>query len=111
MGGSNRDATVTVGLAGEQGVARGADVALGAWERGAKGVTGAFKSLGGVATDALQGVVSDIGHVVTAFGTISAGSAIQQVRSYEDETARMAVATKTNVASVRQGFQQLGEEI
>ncbi len=107
---SQKDAKVTVGVEGAQEVARAADQALAPWERISKTVGGSFGKVRGAVGEAVQGIVSDLGHVVTVAGTISFASAAERVRAFEDATARMGVATGSNVEIIRARFERLAEE-
>jgi hypothetical protein len=84
-----KDARVTIGVDGAQEVSR----ALGA------------------VSDSVHGIVSDLGHVVTAAGAISFASAIQQAHSLEESVARIGVAANRSVDSTQAGINQLARQI
>jgi hypothetical protein len=77
-----KDARVTIGVDGAQEVSR----ALGA------------------VSDSVHGIVTDLGHVVTAAGAISFASAIQQAHSLEESVARAGVAANRSVDSTQAGI-------
>lgn len=108
--GMQKDARVTVGVDGAQEVGRAAGQALAPWERVSKTVGGAFGKVRGAVGEAVQGIVSDLGHVVTVAGAISFSGSVERVRAFEDSTARMGVASKRSIESVRAGFEQLAAD-
>src|SRR5437867_1604971 len=99
-----KDARVTVGVEGADEVARAADRALTPWQGAAQRVGGAFRAVGGAVAESVQGIVSDLGHVVTAAGAISFAGAIQQVHAFEETVARIGVGAGRSIESVQAGF-------
>jgi len=87
--GLQKDARVTIGVDGGQEVTR----ALGA------------------VSESVHGIVSDLGHVVTAAGAISFASAIVQVHALEESVARIGVGAHRSIDSVQAGVNELARDI
>src|SRR5262249_45684668 len=84
---------------GQSGSAAGATLA--------KGVT----SAAGAVKDAIQGVVSDLGHGVTAARAINFAGAVAQTHQFEDAVARVGVASRRSFQSVGEVVNELSTDI
>lgn len=102
-----KDARVTVGVDGVDDVARAADRAIAPWERAGKVAGEAFKGFAGAVSSAVQGVVSDLAHVVTVGNSISFANAIQSAHAFEDSTTKIAIAAGRDIRSVGDAFDGL----
>jgi hypothetical protein len=111
MAGIKKDARVTIGVQGAEDVKRAADETVGAWTKAGQAAGSTFRGVAGAVGESVQGIVSDLSHVVTAIGALNMGSAVQHVRSYEDATARMATATGHGFEAVRAKYEQLGKAL
>jgi hypothetical protein len=77
---------------------------------GVDGAAETARALGAI-SDSVQGIASDIGHVVTAAGAISFAGAISQVHALEETVTRVAVAGRHSVGEVQAGVNELARGI
>lgn len=106
-----KEATVRARLEGVDEVSRGFQKIGSSASDAGSTVEKGFKSAGGAIKDAVNGVVSDIGHVVTAAGAISFAGAIQGVHQFEESVARLGVGSGRSIQSVKDGVNELSAKI
>lgn len=106
-----KQAGVRVKLSGDEEIAAQTQKMGNAWGEIGSKASGAFRSMGSAIGGAVQGVLSDIGHIVSAAGTISFAASVQSVDRLEESVARMGVASGRSVASVQAGINSLSQEI
>jgi hypothetical protein len=99
-----KEATVRARLDGVDEVASGFNKIGQSGSSAGATISKGFVSAGGAIKDAVQSVVSGLGHVVTAAGAINFAGAVAQTHQLEDSVARVAVAS-------RRGFQSVGEVV
>lgn len=90
---------------------RKSEAAAAAEQRSIEQRKKAYREWGSVVTGAVGGIIQDVGRAITSVGSISLTQGIQQVRTFEDATARLAIAQRRDVAEVRGQFEKLGLEI
>lgn len=106
-----KEAGVRVKVTGEQDVAQAASRISSAWGEVGTKATAAFKGLGSAVNGAVQGVLNDLGHVVTAAGAISFAGSVQSVEKFEDSIGRLATASRSSFSSAQAGINSLAQEI
>lgn len=106
-----KEAAVRVRLTGDDEIASQTAKISNAWGEVGTKATAAFKTMGGAIGGAIQGVLSDLGHVVSAAGAISFSGSVQSVERLEESVSRMGVATGRSIASVQSGINSLSQEI
>ena len=98
--GSKRDAEITVG-ADASGVERAAAAAKAAWKDASDSLQ---SSIGGAA----RVTVGALGEVALAQGRVNFSAQHAQVREFEGSSARLAVAMRRDLESVRSELEQTG---
>lgn len=106
-----KEASVRVRLTGEDDVAQGAKRVSSAWAEVGRGAGTAFREMGSIVSSAVQGVVSDIAHVVTAAGAINLASAVAEVDQLERGFARLGIAAGVNFGAVQRDVNSLSQDI
>lgn len=109
--GIEKEAAVRVKLTGDDEVAAQANKISSAWGEVATKAGGAFKSFGGAVTSAVQGVLSDLGHVVSAAGAISFAGSVAGVEKLEESFSRLAVGTGRSFNSIQGEINTLARDI
>lgn len=109
--GVEKEAGVHVKLTGDEEVAAATKKMSNAWGEVGQKAGDAFKAAGGAIGNAVQGVLSDIGHVVSAAGAISFAGSVASVERFEDSVARLGVASGRSIGSVQSGINELAQEI
>lgn len=106
-----KEAAVRVRLTGDDEIAAATQKMSNAWGEVGTKATSAFKTMGGAVGGAIQGVLSDLGHVVSAAGAISFAGSVQSVERLEESVARMGVASGRSISSVQSSINSLSQEI
>jgi hypothetical protein len=106
-----KEATVRARLDGVDEVASGFNRIGQSGSSASSTIGGGFKAAGGAIKDAVQGVISDLGHVVTAAGAINFAGAVAQAHQFEDVVARMGAASRTSFRSVGEVVNDLSTEM
>lgn len=109
--GVEKEASVRVKLSGDDEIASQTAKMGSAWGEVGSKAAGAFKTMGGAVGSAVQGVLSDLGHVVSAAGAISFSGSVLSVEKFEESVARLGVASGRSIGSVQSGINALAQEI
>lgn len=108
MGSSiNREVAVKASIEGADEVGQAAEKALGPWERRAASAKSAISGLGQSIGQSVQGMISDVGRVVTALGTLNFAEAANRYRSYSEAVARQSVVSGESVAGLKWKYADL----
>lgn len=111
MAGTDKEATVKARLDGVDEVARDFGRIKSAAADASSGVGKGWRDAGGAVRDAVQGVLNDVAHVVTAAASINFAASVSQVHQLEAATDRMGVASKRSIESVKDSVNQLSTKI
>lgn len=102
--GLTKDAKVTIGVDGEDDVARAADRALRPWESRALSAQSMVRSMGSAISDTFRQATSDVARGVTAFAALDFASQLRSTIAYREEVARISVAAGRSSDELRSKY-------
>ena len=101
---------VELGTNGAEKVAQAAGRAMEPWIRESKRARDAFGALGSAVTTVSRGIISDLGHIITAGGALTLGSAINGMLNFETAAAKMGITTRRSFDNIKEDMRRLSKD-